>query len=122
MGVWDSLKSFGRGVLGGLSKVGTGILGGLTKARDWVKEKYGKLKDIPVIGSVAEKLASTGIPLLEGLSLKDVAGKVSDAIDLGQDLKSAIGSRDIGKGAEALKGLRRIGRDPFKPIGIKGMD
>jgi hypothetical protein len=105
-GIFQSLRKFGSGILSGLGKVGSGVLGGLSRARDFIKSGYDKVSKIPVLGSAVKELVN--LPLIDGMSVSDIAGKASEAIDRGQQLKSAIEGRDIDRGAEALKGLRRL--------------
>ena len=74
MGIWDSLKNFGSKILG----MANGV-------RDTVSKIYSGIKKIPVIGNVADGLASMNIPGV-GMSAKDIANKVSGYLDTANSL------------------------------------
>ena len=74
MGLWDFVKN-----------IGSKILGMANSARDTVSKIYSGIKKIPVIGNIADGLASMNIPGV-GMSAKDIANKASDYLDTANSL------------------------------------
>lgn len=118
MGFWDNLKSFGGDIWGGIKKVGGKVLDIGRKARDIVSGGWEKLQKIPVIGKIAENLASRGIPILGGQSLKDIAKTASDVLDVGESVATtgkSLEAGDLSKTGAGLQDVRERIRRLRKP-------
>lgn len=94
MGFFGSLWS---GIKHGISKaadvVGS-VSGGIGKAASWVGDNIGKVKDIPIIGTIASPIIST----VQGAS--NMVGSIANTVNQGARLASNV----IGSGNyDALK-------------------
>lgn len=111
----------GSRILSGIGKVGSGILSGLNTGRDWIKQGYNTVKNIPVIGNFVDKALDTPLPLV-GMSAKQIGGYADTGIDVANDVSNAITSltRDIpGKRVRPTMPLPRpprVGARPLPPL------
>jgi hypothetical protein len=62
------------------------------KAKDFVTNVWSKVKNIPVIGNLADRLANTPIPMFGGKTAKEIAGTAGTVIDTGRSVNDIIQS------------------------------
>ncbi len=112
MGIFDGLKRFAGKVWGGIKSAGGRVLDIGNKIRDGINKGYNFVRKIPVVGNAVDKLLSTPIPVLGGLSLKSIADTANTALDVGNDIGRLTGMRSGGKDSGKLNDMvqRRTGR------------
>jgi hypothetical protein len=79
-------KDFGRGFQKGF----TGVFDLVNKAKDWVAGAYDKIKNIPVIGQLADTVLNIPIPEV-GMSAKDLANIADKTISTTKKISDEIG-------------------------------
>jgi hypothetical protein len=113
MGIFDGLKRFAGRVWGGIKSAGGRVLDIGNKIRDGINKGYNIVKKIPVVGNVVDKMIDTPIPLLGGMSLKNIAGTANTALDVGNDIGRITGMRNEGRDTGKLNDLvqKRTGKN-----------
>lgn len=86
MGILDSIKNFGGGILSNARKVGGNILTGIDKARDYIRGISRSARKIPLV----DNLLKTKIPVL-GESLDDLGNAADSIIDTAKDIGGRFG-------------------------------
>lgn len=89
MAFWDAIKRIGRSISSGVGR----ILDVGKNVRSIAGKVWTGIRNIPVIGNIADSLASK--PIIGGMSAKDLAGRASDALDTADRINSAV-SRVVG--------------------------
>lgn len=109
MSFFNRLRNFGRKVLQGAGRVGRKVLqspitraalGGLGQARDFVKDQYSKLKNVPVLGNVLDFGLNRFKPFL-GKGALDLA-------NIGDNVLTAAQRGSMNNWSGAKDSLRRI--------------
>ncbi len=91
MGFFSFVKKIGRGLKNGIKTLGRVAHKGFDYAKkgvNWVRKQAGRVAKIPVIGDIAKNLVNTPIPLIGGLSAKQVFNKVNNVVDRGHSIAS----------------------------------
>lgn len=99
MGLFDWIKRTASRVWDTARNVGGKILGGANRAREMVGRGWNAVKNVPIIGNIADRLAGTPIPFLKGVSIKDLARTASGGIDMINRVGRTLGIRPEGEPA-----------------------
>ena len=109
---WNSVKKIGKSVWNGAKKVGKWV----SNAGDTVKNAIGKgynfIKGIPIIGNMVDNAIDQ--PILEGLSVRDIAGAadakfkqfqgVNEKMQKDDFVGATMGAYNMANSVPAIKG------------------
>ena len=117
-GAVSAVKNFGGRIFEGLKKGGSKVLDVANTIRSGVKKGYNFVSKIPIIGNMVNKIAETPIPLLKGMSIKDVGRVADSALDTANFVGDMAGLRDNKQPAPPSKQLNLV--DVSRMIGQRG--
>lgn len=115
------ISSFGKALWGGIKKVGSKVMPVFNGIRSGISKGFDFVKKIPVIGDIADKAASTPIPQLKGLSLKDIGSKASGVLDTANKINDHIqgsGSGSRPRPSRFIGSRKRPDALPDLPVGV----
>lgn len=100
MGFFDFVKKIGKGLWNGVKKVGKFVSDTGDKIKGGIGKAYNFVKGIPVIGNMVEEAINK--PVLEGLSVKDIANTADSKFQQFKGVNNAIQNDDyVGAGMRA---------------------